>query len=154
MERILPLAFLGHFGHENPWRAGSFTKQMRLRTAPEYAPEITLNAQGFRNAPGERRISLLAPPGSYTVKLTVDGKDYTQPLKVLKDPHLNGTEGDIQVQTRLMSSLSGTMNNLVDAVNEIRVAAGAGPAVEIGVGDGAGAGSCRGGSVERQAGGD
>ncbi len=95
------------------------TKQMRLRTAPEYAPEITLNAQGFRNAPGERRISLLAPPGTYTVKLTVDGKDYTQPLKVLKDPHSNGTEGDIQVQTRLMTSLSGTMNNLVDAVNEI-----------------------------------
>jgi len=95
------------------------TKQMRLRTPPEYAPEITLNAQGFRNAPGERRISLLAPPGTYTVKLTVDGKDYTQPLKVIKDPHSNGTEGDIQVQSKLMTSLSGTMNNMVDAVNQI-----------------------------------
>jgi len=95
------------------------TKPIRLRTAPMYAPEVTLNAQGWRAAPGERPISLLAPPGSYTVKLTVAGKDYTQPLKVLKDPHSNGTEGDIQIQTKLLTSLEGTMNNLADAVNQI-----------------------------------
>jgi len=95
------------------------TKQMRLRTAPEYAPEVTLNAQGWRPAPGARTISILAPPGTYTVKLTVDGKDYTQPLKVLKDPHSNGTEGDIQIQTKLMTSLTDTMNHVVDAVNDI-----------------------------------
>ncbi|HEV2445417.1 MAG TPA: sialidase, partial [Candidatus Sulfopaludibacter sp.] len=95
------------------------TRQIRLRTAPTYAPEVTLNAQGWRPAPGERRVSLLAPPGSYTVKLTIAGKDYTQTLKVLKDPHSNGTEGDIQIQTRLLTSLSGTMNTMVDAVNQI-----------------------------------
>ena len=95
------------------------TRQIRLRTLSEYAPEITLNAQGWRPAPGERRISLLAPPATYTIKLTVGGKDYTQPLKVLKDPHSNGTEGDIQIQTRLMTSLSGTMDSMVDAVNQI-----------------------------------
>jgi hypothetical protein len=53
------------------------------------------------------------------VKLTVGGKDYTQSVKVLKDPHSNGTEGDIQIQTRLMTSLTGTMNNMVDVVNQI-----------------------------------
>jgi hypothetical protein len=95
------------------------TKQIRLRTAPDNAPEITLNAQGWRAASGAPRISVLAPPGTYTVKLTVDGKDYSQPLKVLKDPHSNGTEGDIQVQTKLISSLTGVMDNMADAVNEI-----------------------------------
>jgi len=95
------------------------TKQVRLRTAPLYAQEVTLNAQGWRPAPGERPFSLLAPPGTYTVKLTVAGKDYTQPLKVLKDPHSNGTEGDIQIQTKLLTSLTGTMDNMVDAVNQI-----------------------------------
>jgi len=95
------------------------TKPMHLRTAPEDAPDIPLNAQGWRPAPGERRISLLAPPGTYTIKLTVDGKDYTQTLKVLKDPHSSGSEGDIQIQTKLMTSLSGTMDNTVDAVNQI-----------------------------------
>lgn len=95
------------------------THQIRLRTPPMYAPEVTLNAQGWRPAPGERTLSILAPPGTYTVKLTVGGKDYTQSLKVLKDPHSNGTEGDIQIQTRLISSLDGTMNSMVDAVNQI-----------------------------------
>ncbi len=95
------------------------TKQIRLRTAPDYAPEITLNAQGWRAAPSAQRISLLAPPGTYNVKLTVDGKDYSQPLKLLKDPHSNGSEGDIQVQTKLIISLENVMDNMVDAVNEI-----------------------------------
>ncbi|HYL77378.1 MAG TPA: sialidase [Bryobacteraceae bacterium] len=95
------------------------SNQMRLRTSPLYAPEIAMGPDGWRPAPGEQRISLLAPPGAYTVKLTVDGKDYTQPLKVLKDPHSNGTEGDIQIQTKLMTSLSGQLNNVVAAVNQI-----------------------------------
>jgi len=95
------------------------TKQMRLRTSPEFAPDVTLNAEGWRPAPGERRIALLAAPGTYTVKLTVDGKEYTQPLKVLKDPHSSGAEADIQTQTKLMTSLAEQVNALVDAVNQI-----------------------------------
>jgi hypothetical protein len=62
---------------------------------------------------------MAAPPGTYTLKLTVDGKDYSQPLKVIKDPHSNGSEGDIQVQTKLVTSLEGVMDKMVDAVNEI-----------------------------------
>jgi photosystem II stability/assembly factor-like uncharacterized protein len=97
------------------------TKAMRLRTSPEYAPEITEGVEGWRAAPGEQRIALLAPPGTYTVKLTVDGKEYTQSLKVIKDPHSNGSEGDIQLQTRLMTSLSNQMDGVVDAVNQIEL---------------------------------
>jgi hypothetical protein len=78
-----------------------------------------MGPDGYRPAPSGQPIALLAPPGTYTVKLTVEGKDYTQPLKVLKDPHSNGSEGDIQIQTKLITSLSGTMANMVDAVNQI-----------------------------------
>src|SRR5579872_3726351 len=92
--------------------------QIHLRNSPEYAPEISNGMDGWRPY-GERRIAILAPPGTYTVKLTVDGKDYSQPLKVIKDPHSNGSEGDIQIQTRLVSSLSTEMNGAVDAVNQI-----------------------------------
>ena len=95
------------------------TDSMRLRTSPPYAPEITEGPEGWRRAPAEQTISLLAPPGTYTVKLTVDGKDYTQPLRVLKDPHSNGTEGDIDIQATMMKSLAGEMNNMVGAVNQI-----------------------------------
>lgn len=94
------------------------THQVRLRNAPEYSPEIPNGMDGWRPY-GERRIAILAPPGTYTVKLTVDGKDYSQPLRVIKDPHSNGSEGDIQIQTRLVSSLSTEMNGAVDAVNQI-----------------------------------
>jgi hypothetical protein len=53
------------------------------------------------------------------VKLTVGGKDYTQPLRILKDPHSNGTEGDIDIQTTMVKSLAGEMNSMVGAVNQI-----------------------------------
>ena len=38
---------------------------------------------------------------------------------MIKDPHSNGTEGDIQIQTKLMTSLTGQLNNVVAAVNQI-----------------------------------
>jgi len=97
------------------------SNQMKLRTSPEYAPDITLNSDGWRPYPGEQRLSLLAPPGAYTVKLTVDGKDYNQKLTVLKDPHSNGTEGDIQIQNKLVTSLSDELNGMVDAANQIEL---------------------------------
>jgi hypothetical protein len=97
------------------------TKEMRLRTPPEYAPEIAEGPDGTRPEPGATRISVLAPPGSYSVKMTVDGKDYTQKLTVLKDPHSNGSEGDIQIQTRMLTSLSDDLNRMADVVNQIEL---------------------------------
>ena len=38
---------------------------------------------------------------------------------MLKDPHSNGTEGDIQIQNKLTTSLFDTFNHLVDEVNQI-----------------------------------
>ncbi len=97
------------------------SKEMRLRTPPEYAPEIAEGPDGTRPEPGGQRISVLAPPGTYTVKMTVGGKEYTQNLKVIKDPHSNGSEGDIQIQTKLLTSLSDDLNNVADAVNQIEL---------------------------------
>jgi hypothetical protein len=95
------------------------TKAIRLRTPPEYAPEIPEGPEGWRPLPGAQIISVLAPPGTFTVKLSVDGKEFSQPLKVIKDPHSNGADGDIAVQTKLLSALSDDMNGVVDAVNQI-----------------------------------
>jgi photosystem II stability/assembly factor-like uncharacterized protein len=39
-----------------------------------------------------------APPGSYTVRLTVDGKSYTQPLVVMKDPRVKASDADLEAQ--------------------------------------------------------
>jgi photosystem II stability/assembly factor-like uncharacterized protein len=98
---------------------GDPTPQVRLRTTPLYAPEVTLNQDGTRPAPGVGRVSLLVPPGTYTVKLTVGGQDYTQKLNVLKDPRSTGTEADILAQTKLLSEIRGVMSDVADSINQV-----------------------------------
>ena len=95
------------------------SKQIRLRTSPLYAPDVTVGPEGWRPAPAVSPVSLLAPPGTYTVKLTVGGHDYTQKLTVLKDPHSAGTPADIQVQTKLFLTVQDELNTMADDVNQI-----------------------------------
>ncbi len=96
------------------------SKQVQLRTNPMYGHELPLNAEGWRAAAGGAGAqSLLSPPGSYTVKLSIAGRDFTQPLTVLKDPHSGGTEADIQAQMTVLTDLRGGMNTIVDAINQL-----------------------------------
>ncbi|HEV2488463.1 MAG TPA: hypothetical protein VGT03_01540 [Candidatus Acidoferrales bacterium] len=95
------------------------TKEIKLRTSPLYAPEVKVGPEGWRPAPAVSPISLLAPPGTYTVKLTVGGHDYTEKLNVLKDPHSAGTVADIQTQTKLILALEDELNLMADDVNQI-----------------------------------
>jgi len=85
------------------------TPEIRLRTPPIYASWMRVPAAG-RSAGG--RISMLAPPGTYTVKLSVDGQDFTQKLTVVKDPHSSSTEVDIRAQFTFMQSVR---DNLIEA---------------------------------------
>jgi photosystem II stability/assembly factor-like uncharacterized protein len=95
------------------------TRQIRLRTSPLYAPEVTVGAQGWREAPGNPRITPLAPPGTYTVKLLVAGQEQgTQKLTVIKDPHSAGSEADIAAQNKLLAELEDEINAMADAVNQ------------------------------------
>lgn len=97
------------------------TKEIRLRTSPAYAPEIRVNAEGVRPLPdgGGGRMSILAPPGTYTVKLSVDGQEFSQPLTVLKDPNSTGSEADIQKQTMMLLDLRKDLESAADMVNQI-----------------------------------
>ena len=64
-------------------------------------------------------MTLLAPPGTYTVKLTVDGQEFSQPLTVLKDPNAGGNDGDIQKQTAMLVDLRRDLESAADMVNQI-----------------------------------
>lgn len=94
-------------------------KQFHLRTSPLYAPEVTVGSEGWRPAPAVEPVAMLAPPGTYTVKLMAGGHEYTQKLNVLKDPHSTGTVDDIRAQDTLEKTIRDEMDTMADAVNQI-----------------------------------
>lgn len=62
----------------------------------------------------------LALPAEYQVRLTVDGKSQTQPLKIISDPRLKVTAEDLKKQFDLMQSILGKVTQVHDAVRQIR----------------------------------
>jgi photosystem II stability/assembly factor-like uncharacterized protein len=95
------------------------SSDMRMRTSPlAPAPHVRLGPDGWRPpSGGSAAISILAPPGTYTVTLTAGGQERTQPLAVRKDPNTAGTEADIQAQTELLLVLKRDLETAVDLVN-------------------------------------
>jgi len=92
-----------------------------LRTKPVNAPWFELTRDNTRKFPEPRdgRASILAPPGRYTVMLSVDGKDMSQALQVLKDPNTAGSEADIMAQTQLLLKARDDINVVVGMINQL-----------------------------------
>ncbi|HEX9165083.1 MAG TPA: hypothetical protein VF862_04190, partial [Gemmatimonadales bacterium] len=97
---------------------GEASTEVRLRTSPRYAPHIVPGADG-RSAPGAPRLSILMPPGRYTVKLVVDGVEQTGTVQVRKDPHSAGTEADIAAQVAMLAALRADLERGAAAVHRI-----------------------------------
>jgi hypothetical protein len=98
------------------------TRTPRMRTKPMYDEEFTMDRDGTRAAPGFGTLSVLMPPGRYTVRLTVNGQSFTQPLTVLKDPNSTVTVADIQASAALLTKLQTDMNQTADMLNTIESA--------------------------------
>jgi len=62
----------------------------------------------------------LAQPGSYTVKLTVDGKSYTQPLVLKMDPRVKSTPAEIAKQFAMQQSAARGMNESYEALSQVQ----------------------------------
>lgn len=113
---------------------GEQTKEVRLRTSPAYAPEIRNGPEGWRLAPDGGRMSVLLPPGTYTVKLLMPGVDANAPgqpgqtlsqqLIVKKDPNSEGTESDINAQVAMLFELRKDLETAADMVNQIETIRG------------------------------
>lgn len=97
------------------------SKEVRLRTSPLYAPEVWVNADGWRALPEGGRMTVLVPPGNYTVKLTIDGQEFSQPITVVKDPNSVGSDADIQRQTAMLMDLRKDLESAADMVNQIEM---------------------------------
>ncbi len=61
-----------------------------------------------------------ALPGNYTVKLTVDGKSYTQSLSVKMDPRITTSLPDLRKQFEMQSSSVEGMNQSYEALAQVR----------------------------------
>jgi len=96
------------------------TAEVRLRTSPLYAPDVPVGAQGWRSGGGQ--MSILQPPGAYTVKLSVGGRELSAPLAVKKDPHSEGSEGDIAQQTGMLEQLRADVETTAGMINQIELA--------------------------------
>jgi len=73
----------------------------------------------YRNTP-ELPLGVIALPGSYTVKLTVDGKTYGQPLTLKMDPRIKSSEADLRAQFAMESGAVRGMNESFKMLAEVR----------------------------------
>jgi len=92
--------------------------EVRLFTPPMHAEHMVVGPEG-RTAPGTGRMSVLQVPGTYTVKLSVDGVEQTQALEVRKDPNSAGTESEIAEQNQLLYALKADLEAAAGAVHRI-----------------------------------
>jgi len=96
---------------------GEPSTEVKLRTPPLYAPWQEVGDDGERPIVAGR-VSILQPPGTYTVTLKVDGEDRGQAeLVVLKDPNSEGTEADIRAQVAFLESVRSDVNRTADMIN-------------------------------------
>jgi photosystem II stability/assembly factor-like uncharacterized protein len=105
------------------------SQRVTLRTSPLYAPDVRVGPDGIRESEagfgvGGGGLTILQAPGTYTVKLTVGGRDYTQPLRLLKDPNSAGTEADIVAQQQFLMSVRRDLDAAVEAVNNAEMVRG------------------------------
>jgi photosystem II stability/assembly factor-like uncharacterized protein len=69
---------------------------------------------------GSRLEGVFVTPGTYTVKLTVNGKDLQAPLQVKIDPDVTVSPEDLQKQFDLAKKISARVSQAHETVNSIR----------------------------------
>jgi photosystem II stability/assembly factor-like uncharacterized protein len=104
------------------------TEEVRLRTTPPGNPHVA-EEKRFRGKASravyyygisEPKRGPLVPPGTYTVKLSVNGKEAgSQKLVVKKDPSSSGTDADITAATKLSLALWNDTNTAARLINEL-----------------------------------
>jgi len=90
-----------------------------MRTKPLDHPHVELSDDGTRSPGDGRPVTPSAPPGTYTVRLIVNGGDpQEQPLTLLKDPNSAGDQAQIMEQLEMMLELRDNQNDVAAMINE------------------------------------
>lgn len=103
------------------------SEEVRLRATPAGNPHVW-EEKRFRGKDNRGvyyygisalRAGPLVLPGTYTVQLSVDGKDFTQKLVVKKDPNSAGTEADVAASTKLSVQIWRDTSTTARMINRI-----------------------------------
>ena len=102
-----------------------FLWDIRYSAPPVAQPEYSMFTVAGRDVPREPS-GPQALPGSYQVRLTVDGQTYTQPFKLTIDSRVKTTPQDLEKQFSLELKLVQALQQANQAVEDIHAAAQAG----------------------------
>ena len=67
----------------------------------------------------QAQVGPIVAPGTYTVKLTVDGKTLTEDLVVLKDPKVTTSDADFDLSVKTQLRIRADINQTSDIINHI-----------------------------------
>jgi len=117
---VRTLKTMGTAGINRIWwdLRGELSTEAKVRVPPRSAPDIVIALEG-KQAPDMGRGNILVEPGSYTVKLSAAGQEYSQTLVVRKDPNSGGSEAEIAEQTAMLREIMEDVNAVADMVNGI-----------------------------------
>ena len=102
-----------------------FIWDIRYSAPPIPQPGYSMFTVAGRDVPREPA-GPLALPGSYQLRLTVDGKTYTQPFKLIMDPRVKATPQNLEKQFSLALKLTQALRQANQAVEDIHAAAQSG----------------------------
>ena len=91
----------------------------RLRTKPSEHSHVEMPDEGWRPLGEGGRVTPLAPPGFYTVTLSVGGTELTQPLEVLKDPNSGSSRLAILEQVQMVRAIRESVDSTVALIDQI-----------------------------------
>jgi photosystem II stability/assembly factor-like uncharacterized protein len=91
---------------------------LRLDAPPAFSHSFEINANPERTPASPE--GPLAPPGTYTLKLAVDGRTYTQTVIVKNDPRSPATVAAVRAQYALLQKLYTGSKESWDAYNQVQ----------------------------------
>jgi hypothetical protein len=100
-----------------------------LRTTPKENPMIwgELRFQGMQTRPvlhkgiEQAQLGPLASPGTYSVRLRAEGREYSQKFEILKTPDSHGSDADLQSSVRLQLKVRDDISMVAGMTNQIEV---------------------------------
>ena len=84
---------------------------------PRFWDEDSRSITHWGSRPAE--VGPIVAPGAYTLRLTVAGHSYDQPLTVVADPRAPGSAADLQLSVRTLLRIREDISHAADSVNQM-----------------------------------